>query len=252
MPEDDNPDGGLRTLLDRKAEGVAVLVSGAVPAAVHRSMSARLLGSPEVDRRRMLALTGLGRAAVDERLPPNASTRPERLRAVFGDGWCRSARSPANTANDGEPTARFATPSTEAPAAADTLHAESLTVVEDTLLSVFGERLSHEMTALAGAADGLEPGQLRLCLDSIDRLAHDHENDDVLRFAHLVADQVRCRDGMMHIHSHSPPDDLPVPNLTDVADVTIRLRRTGTVPEFRPYLEGEALTDWSRMPPGPG
>jgi len=251
MSNGSHPGGGLQTLLDRKSEGVAVLVGGAVPAAVHRSMSARLLGSPEPDRRRVLALTQSSKAAVEERLSPGVSTHPNRLRAVLGDGWCRSTRSVSQTVDHGDAAAGFAAPSAERPPAADALHTESLTVMEDTSLSAFGERLSREVATLDHVADGFDPGQLRLCLDSVDHLAHDYDDDQVLRFAHLVADQVRCHDGMAHLHTQRSLDDPPVMGLEDVAEVTVRLRLTGEAPEFRPYLEGEALTDWSRMPPLP-
>lgn len=230
-----------------------VLVTGAVPDTVHRSMSARLLGSPDADRRRVLGLTSHDEAAATERLPPGAETTPDRLRAVLGNGWTRSAAAAVNEAGGSAPGLEGSTVpdvgTDDAPLG--TLPAESVTALSDPSLATFGERLSRSVGALDRLAGGFSPGQLRVCLDSLDHLADGYDDSQVLRFAHLVADQVRSQDGMAHFHTRRPYDDLPIPGLADVSEVVIRLRLTGEAPEFRPYLEGDPLTDWARIPPLP-
>jgi len=251
-------DDSLGALLDRKQDGVAVLVTGPVPAAVHRSMSARLLGSPDLDRRRVIGLTAPTDGSVDDRLPPGASTSPGRLRTVVGNGWARSSASVAGTSTDagagaapgaGAGAAETPTPATGSQfPGVDTLPPDGVTVLEDSSLSAFGERLAREVTTLDQLADGLDPGQLRLCVDSVDQLVHDNDDDAVLRFAHLLADQVRRHDGMLHLHTTHRRDDLAVAELADVTEVVLRLRLTGEAPEFRPYLDGDPLADWGPIP----
>lgn len=247
-------DGGpVGPLLDRKENGVAVLVTGSVPDTVHRSMSARLLGSPDADRRRVLALTHHEETATTERLPPGASTAPDRLQVVLGNGWTRSATAVDETGgapagSNGE-TVSDVSGGGDAPLG--TVPAESVTALSDPSLASFGERVSRSVGALNRLAGEFTPGQLRLCLDSLDHLADGYGDSQVLRFAHLVADQVRSHDGMVHLHTRRPYDDLPVPGIDDVTEVVIRLRLTGEVPEFRPYLDDEPLTGWARIPPLP-
>lgn len=238
-------DDSLGALLERKREGVAVLVTGAVPATVHRTMSTRLLGSSSLDRRRVLGLTAPAEESVDDRLPPGAATDPSSLRTVVGNGWARSTGAVAATG--GATPTPDASDSPPAPGL-DGLPPEGVAVLDDPSLSTFGERLAREVTALNRLADGFDPGQLRLCLDSVDHLVHAHEDDAVLRFGHLLADQVRRHDGMLHMHTTHRWDDLAVTELQDVAEVVVRLRLTGEAPEYRPYLDGDPLTDWGPIP----
>lgn len=248
---DGNPVGPL---LDRKDDGVAVLVAGEVPDAVHRSMSARLLGSPDVDRRRVLALTHYDESAVTDRLPPGVTTDPDRLRTVFCDGWTRSAALTTAAAGTDAPSSPDGPrPEPGGPSVDEfspgAVSADGTTVLEETTLSAFGERLTREVAALYRTAGDLDPGQLRLCLDSLDHLTDGYDDAQVLRFAHLVADQVRNYDGMAHFHTRRPLDDLPVPGIVDVTEVVLRLRVAGDTAEFRPYLNGDPLTDWGPIPP---
>lgn len=243
-PSDDAPG----PLLDQKQDGVAVLVTGAVPTDVHRSMSKRLLGSPDADRRRVLALTRHDEHALRERLPEGARTTPDSLGVVLGDGWTRSAAATSGVEGPGE---TVDAPLDASPSGFDGVPEETLTVLDDPSLSTFGERLARTVTRLRDTAGGFDPGQLRLGLDSIDHLADDYGDDEVLRFTHLLADQVRNDDGMIHLHTHRDHDELPVARLADVADVVIRLRLAGDGPEFRPYLDGDPLTDWGPFPPVP-
>ena len=243
--------GGLEALLDRKAEGIAVLVSGAVPAAIHRSMSARLLGSPEVDRRRVLALTSREERAVTDRLPPGASTTSDRLRVVLGGGWTRSGATvdgAAGASTTGGVTASGAD-ATDGPVG--TLPEAGVTAMSDPSLATYGERVARQVTELCGDADGCPPGQLRLCVDSLDHLVDGYDDGKVLRFAHLLADQVRSHDGMAHFHTRHSYENLPVSGLSTVTEVVVRLRLDGGTPEFRLSLDGEPVSDWTRIPPLP-
>ncbi|PSQ37891.1 hypothetical protein BRD13_08245 [Halobacteriales archaeon SW_5_70_135] len=244
--------GGLEALLDRKAEGIAVLVSGAVPAAIHRSMSARLLGCPEVDRRRVLALTSREEQAVTDRLPPGASTASDRLRVVLGGGWTRSGAT-ADGAAGASTTAAGVTASgadaTDGPVG--TLPEAGVTAMSDPSLATYGERVARQVTELCGDADGCRPGQLRLCVDSLDHLVDGYDDGKVLRFAHLLADQVRSHDGMTHFHTRHSYENLPVSGLSTVTEVVVRLRLDGGTPEFRLSLDGEPVSDWTRIPPLP-
>jgi len=239
----------LRALLDRKAEGVAVLVSGAVPASIHRSMSARLLGSPEVDRRRVLALTSREEEAVTDRLPTGAPTTSDRLRVVLGDGWTRSVATVDGAA--GAPTIGGGVTASGADATdgpVGTLPEESATTLSDPSLATFGERIARQVTELCDDAGGCQPGQLRLCVDSLDHLADGYDDGKVLRFAHLLADQVRSHEGMIHFHTRHSYENLPVSGLSTVTEVVVQLRLDAGTPEFRPSLDGEPVSDWTRIP----
>lgn len=249
--EDHGEGSPVGSLLDRKENGVAVLVTGSVPDTVHRSMSARLLGSPDADRRRVLAMTHHDEATTTDRLPPGAPTAPDRLRVVLGNGWTRSAAAADGSGGTatGPNGATGADVGGDGPL--DTLPTESVTALSDPSLASFGGRVSRSVGALNRLAGEFSPGQLRLCLDSVDHLADGYGDSQVLRFAHLVADQVRSHDGMVHLHTRRPYDDLPVAGLDDVVEVVIRLRLTGEVPEFRPYLDDEPLTGWASIPPVP-
>ncbi len=241
-------DDSLGALLDRKQDGVAVLVTGPVPATVHRSMSARLLGSPSLDRRRVLGLTAPTEGGVDDRLPPGADTDPDRLRTVVGDGWARSTGAVSQGGGATPAPTPDAAVSTPPAPGVEGLPPAGVAVLEDPSLSTFGERLAREVAALNRLTEGFDPGQLRLCLDSVDHLVHAHEDDAVLRFLHLITDQVRRHDGMAHLHTTHRWDDNAVAELQDVTEVVVRLRLTGEAPEYRLYLDGDPLTDWGPIP----
>ncbi len=98
--------------------------------------------------------------------------------------------------------------------------------------SVSGERLGAVAGVLGGEvesierrAGGLESGELRLCVDSLDALFAGHTPGAVKRFVSVVGNRVRAVSGMAHCHLSADRSDPVCRRLEPAFDAVIELRR---------------------------
>lgn len=179
-----------RTLTALKERGSNLLVVGTTYDRGHVAVCERLLGAAEVDRRRLLVRTD-----------GECGANPE------GDDAMRliAERSPG-----------FATPEP---------------VDEGTSRSVaYGDIDELERAAIEGfatleeEANDPDPGELRLCVDSLRPLFVQHSAGQVRRFVDRLGTRVSRADGMGHFHLPTRSDDRFVSMLTPVVDAVVEVR----------------------------
>lgn len=204
-----------------KREGCNLLVTGAVPEEVTESATRTLLGAPDADRKRIVALPESGERGVGDLLP--AGVRPER-----SDVWVVDQRAHHRSVPKSATTA--------ARDGGDDL-----------------DRLREELFAAVDhfddAADGLDPAELRVSVSSLGRLVHEHDAAAVAGFVRSVGAMVRGVRGMAHYHLPRPDDDDAVERLGPLFDARIELRRRDGVPTEQRWHVPEygETTDWVRL-----
>lgn len=91
----------------------------------------------------------------------------------------------------------------------------------------------------------LEPGQLRVCFDSLLPLLGEYEEDEVFRVLNLVTTRVRQVNGMGHYHLPVDTDEHAVSLLEPQFDAVIELRADDDGPEHRwELVEHEVDSGW--------
>ena len=210
-----------------KQEGCNLLVTGAVSEDVTVQATRTLLGSPDADRKRIVALGDSRRRNVRERLPPSVAPDDPDVWIIDQDATQRSV-----------------------PKAAKSADVELPTPTDDrTVLNRLREEVIVAIDYFAEANDGLSPSELRLSVSSLDRLAHEQDADAVARFVRSVSAMVRGVRGMAHYHLPRPDDDEVVDRLSSLFDARIELRKRDGLPtEQRWHVpEYEQTTDWVRL-----
>lgn len=199
-----------------RESGCTMLVVGEVPATVSRRACATLNGGP--DHEHVTVRTGCG-----------CSCEPH-------DGghtvqWADQARGGATTADE---TLQFAT--------------ETETTAEVGTLSALGEATA---AAIAEAADGTDPGELRVCVDSLGPLVEATSERSVFRALHQLNAAVREARGLGHVHLPMARESERATVLGALFDVTVELELFGGEPRQRWYLhEAGIVSDW--LPIGVG
>lgn len=210
-----------------KQDGCNLLVTGAVSEDVTVRATRTLLGSPDADRKRVVALGDSRRGNVDERLPPGVDSDDSTVWIIDQDAKQRSVPKAAESAD------------VELPTQADDRDA----------LSRLREEVVVAIDYFEETTEGLSPSELRLSVSSLDRLAHEHDPDAVARFVRSVSAMVRGVHGMAHYHLPRPDDDEVVDRLSSLFDARIELRKRDGLPaEQRWHVpEYEQTTDWVRL-----
>jgi hypothetical protein len=207
------------TLERLKQTGGNVLIAGAVPDELTDVASANLLGDPERGRHHLFALLDRDGTTVTDRL---GSTDPNTTCVVEYASLSRSATSsqPAADADietDGRPT---------------DLH-EFKTTVE------------AEVETLAASGVVCEPGELRLCVDSLRPILDERDADGATAFLEPICDSIRNAAGLAHYVVPVDRNEPIVRALEPLFDATIELRVGPSGPEQRWYLHGsDHTTDW--------
>lgn len=209
-----------QTLSELKRKGSNLLLVGESESAAHRTACRRLMGFDGDDpRRRVYVLTrgAEGCAAV----PESASTA-----SVGSTHLVRH-----EDADAPEPIA----PTVEE------------AVVDNDLLSALG-------TTVLGTVDGIEdetqldPGELRLCLDSVRPLLQHHRSETVFRLLHMVTSRVRQSTGMGHFHLRLDHENDYVRLLEPLFDATVEVRVDDGAVEQRWHLrDSEVTSDWLEL-----
>ncbi|QRV15326.1 hypothetical protein JMJ58_20895 [Haloterrigena salifodinae] len=199
-----------QTLARLKRDGSNVLLVGAETADVHTSLCHRLLGE-----------TGDG----------------ARYRLFVTDG-CESLAK-ANDESD-EGTARTIDYS-----ALDPTASEDAELRGRTPLGALGIEIANAIDGFQGDADGLEPSQLRVCVDSLVALLEEHTAEKVFRLLHMTTSRVDALQGMGHYHLPLDRDHEAVHLFEPLFDAVVEIRVRDGVAEQRWELrDRETPADW--------
>jgi len=214
-----------KALASLKRRGSNLLLVGPAYESAHLPASRRLMGDADSPRERLLVLTDRD-AAREERLPDGA----EPVRTVEHPTLTRSAARPAHSPGppvsgpDGEP--------------------------HDPLVAL-GNEVADEVEAADERADGLEPAQLRVCVDSLAPVLEEYDRERLVAFLHAMASDVDRVNGMAHYHLPVPVDDEVVAFVEPLFDAVIELRVGTGGPQQRWRLtDGRGSTDWLPLDPG--
>lgn len=213
-----------RTLDTLKREGSNVLLVGANASEAHEAACQRLCGPHEVsttqdqqhqhqrrhehehEHRYHLFVTGRSEQSVGPADPDGAVERVERIRYV-GEA--------ADSHADGH-------------ASPEALASEIIDTISE----------------LDTAANGFEPSELRVCVDSLVRLLQDHDAETVFRLLHITTSGVEHVNGMGHYHLTLDRDHEAVTLLEPLFDAVVELRSSDGSHEQRWHLRDQGSTDW--------
>jgi hypothetical protein len=188
-----------------KRDGCNLLVSGTVSESTANRASRRLLGSPDLDRKRVLVPTG-GPGSVDGLLPPGVSTDDRSVSVV-------QHRTPSDDGDGGDS------------------------------LATLSRRVTEAVTAFDSLSPPLVGGELRLVVTSLDALLADHDVRATERFLRSVTGVVSSVRGMGHYRYPGPRADLSSLPTERLFDAFVDLRDTPAT-EQRLSIPPSRSTDW--------
>ncbi|WP_306055231.1 DUF7504 family protein [Natronococcus wangiae] len=214
----DGPDDAFIEELSRlKRQGASVLVVGSTRASQQTETCRRLLGQAiERPRRRILVSTTGETGPISDVVSEQTA---DRLSVITHDVQTRSA-----TASESSPTLPIA----ETPTRTETL-------VD------LGVAISSAIEAFDTAADGLEPSELRIGVDSLLPLLEEYSREQVFRFVHLTNGRTRDADGMIHYLLPVEREADIVSVLAPLFDVIVELRERNGVRQERWTLKNGTL-----------
>jgi hypothetical protein len=210
-----------KALASLKRRGSNLLLVGPAYESAHLPASRRLMGDADSARERLLVLTDHD-AAREARLPDEAEpVRTVEHRSLTRGAAARPAPSPSPlsvSGPDGEP--------------------------HDPLVAL-GNDVADEIEAADRRAGGLEPGQLRVCVDSLAPIVEEHDRQRVVAFLHAMTSDVDRVNGMGHYHLPVPADAEVIGFLEPLFDAIIEVRVGPDGPQQRWKLtDGSGSTDW--------
>lgn len=236
-----------RTLRALQDEGANVLVTGAVPGKIHDRACSAFLGDGGDDHRRAFALAGRREGTIERRLPAGANRDADHLQVLSGDSAVRGA----TTRETGPPTESAGPTSTVGPDGPDGpdgpgVGVESTpgreTVPND--LDAIRESLTESLSTLSSAAGDPDPGEIRVCVDSLGHLFDTHDRGDVVTFCYAATALVDEVDGIGHFHLPTTADDGRVATLEPVFDLVVELGLQDGAPRQRWRTRDGTTTDW--------
>lgn len=194
-----------------KRQGASVLVVGSVRTTSRRNVWRRLLGRATAQPRRriLVSTTGdsdtLDLSQLDE-TGLNSST-VERVR------YAAQTRSATATAPETGPESPSAgpQPTNDVPTSATTL-------------TELGVAISSAVETFDAEANGLEPAQLRIGVDSLVPLLEEYGTGRIFKFVHLTNARAREADGMVQYHLPTDRDADVVTVLEPLFDIVVELR----------------------------
>lgn len=200
-----------RTLSALKERGSNLLVVGTTYEQGHAAVCERLLGETDAERRRLLVRTD------------------SQCGAVPADDDARLRTVERRTPGFGDPEGEAAVSQRVPRGAIDDLQRAAI----------------DGLNAFEEAADGLEPGELRLCVDSLRPLLIEHPEGRVRRFVEQVGNRVSTVDGMSHFHLPTQSNDRYVSLLTPVVDAVVEVRTHQRKPQQRWHVfDGAVDSGW--------
>lgn len=210
-----------RTLSDLKQNGCNLLVVGSGHESTRSTACQRLLGdSGEEPRRRIVVAADTSIESARQRLPDEPIRAGADQDTIID--WQTPTRSVAASPDGGSATEHIVS------VGADDLTQLGIEI-HDSLL------------------DGREsePGQVRLCFDSLTPLISRHDHETVFRFLHLATGSIDRARAMGHYHLPVGRNAEAVRMLEPLFDAIVELRAEAGCPEQRWHVPDEALTtDW--------
>lgn len=228
-------------LASLKRAGSNLLVTGAVPGEASAESCRRMLGDDGgTDRQRLFVFTDADSEGVADRLPDGHDCAHDGVTLI---DHAESSRGAAAT-SPGGPTLAETPESPSSPSLADRAVAVDCEV-DATDLVELGRTITETIDEIDDAAGGLEPAELRLCLDSLLPLLESNPGEAVFRFLHVLTSQVRRRRGMAHYHLPIEPTAEQAHLLAPLFDAVVELRtENGTTQQRWHVHEAEITTDW--------
>lgn len=213
-----------------KRRGSVLLLAGPAQHGAISTACRRLLGTPPDTRRRLFVSTGDAHAD-DHGIESLTGPEFDAARAICYETKTRSA---AATAPGGACEAAPG-PSIDSRVASRTVGGS---------LGGLLEAIVEDVEALDDQADGLEPAELRVCLDSVDALLATHDEEAVFRFLHLLSGVARRYRAMCHVHLPADVDTRAVALLEPTADAVVEVRNAGSHQQRWHVPDAELTTDW--------
>lgn len=119
------------------------------------------------------------------------------------------------------------------------------TVRDAETLDDLGTEFVDAIGDLERETEGLGPGELRACVDSLEPLLEDYPLEAVFRLLYVVTTRTRLVDGVGHYHLHRDRSHETVHLLESLFDAVVELRLRDGVPEGRWHLRDlNATSDW--------
>lgn len=116
---------------------------------------------------------------------------------------------------------------------------------DDRSLSTLGSNVVGRIEALRSRQGSFDPGELRLCFDSLGPLFVDHDPEGLFRLLHVVTASVRRYDGIGHYHLRVGRDSDHVHLIEPLFDALIEVRVNEGVAEQRWHLLGpDVSSEW--------
>lgn len=240
-----------------KQDGSVLLIVGDVPPDVHRLACEQLMGDASVHRQRLFVTRDSGVAVRgpvgDETVHRDhvivhteccrASTDSNRI-GGFEFGAAADGDSSGDTGfgyrnGAGESGTETACPS-------DSSGADTLLTVHS-LPSVLAG-IVHTLRSIEQEGDPIEPGELRLCIDSIPDLIESADRETPMRLVWYSAVAIRRRRGMAHIHLPVARESETAALFEPLADAVIELRIESGIPQQRWHLIESGITsEWTDL-----
>lgn len=107
-----------------------------------------------------------------------------------------------------------------------------------------GSEIIDTISELDTAANGFDPSELRVCVDSLVTLLQDHDPETVFRLLHITTSGVEHVNGMGHYHLTLDRDHEAVTLLEPLFDAVVELRSSDGDHEQRWHLRDQGSTDW--------
>ena len=224
---DESPHRFREVLHHLKQEGCNLLVTGEVTTAVTARATQTLVGAADAERKRVLALSD-GDRSPQRRLPPSVDLGGPNTWIITRRAHKRSVPKPVERAAD-----------TELPT----------TDEGRTALDRVREEIGVAVEYFDDVADGLDPAELRLSVESLECLEHGHGREELVRFVQRVTAIVRDVSGMAHYHLPVTDDADLVEQVSPLFDARIELRkREGLPTEQRWHIpDYDRTTEWVRL-----
>ncbi|MCU4740320.1 hypothetical protein OB955_02170 [Halobacteria archaeon AArc-m2/3/4] len=121
-------------------------------------------------------------------------------------------------------------------------------VVGTELLSPLGSEIIETVNEFDDVSGGLEPSELRVCVDSLVPLLTEHNSENVFRLLHVLTLRIRQANGMGHFHLPIDADHDAVNLLEPLFDAVVEVRSRDGASEQRWHLrDQQTSSDWIQL-----
>ncbi|WP_227776368.1 DUF7504 family protein [Haladaptatus pallidirubidus] len=199
-----------RMLQQLKRRGCNLLLVGSVPDSVLSCASRKFFGDPHERRFRVVVLTGTSRTTVDERVPMYG-THEERTTVITHLTELADCEVPSDHVDSSVPE--------------------------------LSNAVSSSITSFE-TDDGLQSGQLRVGVDSLESLFERYDPEAVQRFLGIVTGRIRGADGMGHFIFPRDYDHDLVSELAPLFDGVVEYRIDGEGQERWHFPHRDLQSPW--------